>query len=57
MSTKEVARNVTRTKLQECLGGSLSLGLGFSVKILKLACFLLLLRNGECHLQVQMVGG
>ena len=31
--------------------------LGFSVKILKVACFVLFVRNGEGHLQVQKVGG
>ena len=31
--------------------------LGFSVKILKLACLVLIIRNGEGHLQVQKVGG
>ena len=31
--------------------------LGFSVKILKLACFVAFVRNGEGHLQVQKVGG
>ena len=31
--------------------------LGFSVKTLKLACFALLVRYGEGHLQVQKVGG
>ena len=36
-------------KLQESLEESLSLGSGFSVKILKLACFVLFVRNGEGH--------
>ena len=31
--------------------------LGFSVKILKLACFVLFVRNGEGQLQEQRVGG
>ncbi len=31
--------------------------LGFSVKILKLACFVVIVRNREGHLQVQKVGG
>ena len=43
-------------KLQEHLGGSLTLGSGFCVKILKLACFVLFVRIGEGHLQVQNVG-
>ena len=46
-----------KAKLQESLGESLSLGSGFSVKILKLPCFVLFVRNGEGHLQVQKVGG
>ena len=36
-----------KAELQESLGESLSLGSGFSVKILKLACFVLFVRNGE----------
>ena len=31
--------------------------LGFSVNILELACFVLFVKNGEGHLQVQKVGG
>ena len=41
-----------KSYLQESLRESLSLGSGFSVKILKLASFVLV-RNGEGHLQVQ----
>ena len=46
-----------KAKLQESLRRSLSLGSGFSMKILKLACFVLFVRNGEGQLQVQKVGG
>ena len=46
-----------KAKLQESLGGSLILGSGFSVKILKLACFVLFVRNGEATSKVQKVGG
>ena len=46
-----------KAKLQESLGVSLSLSSGLSVKILKLACFVLFVRNGEGHLQVQKVAG
>ena len=45
-----------KAKLHESLGGSLSLGSGLSVKILKLACFVLFVRNGKGHLQMQKVG-
>ena len=38
-----------KAKLQESLGEGLSLGSGFSVKILKLACFVLFVRNGKSH--------
>ena len=37
-----------KAKLQQSLGESRFL-LGFSVKILKLACFVLFVRNGEGH--------
>ena len=46
-----------KAKLQESLRESLSLGSGFSVKILLLACFELFVRNEEGHLQVQKVCG
>ena len=43
-----------KAKLQESLGESLPLG---SVWRLKLTCYVLFVRNGEGHLQVQKVGG
>ena len=46
-----------KARLQESLGESLSLGSGFSVKIQKLARFVLFVRNGEGHLQELKVGG
>ena len=46
-----------KAQLRESLGGSLSLGSGFSVELLKMACLVLFVRNGEGHLQGQKVGG